>query len=204
MEAGEIVMFPIFFYCSDSSVVSKFFSQRNGFAFFIPSLNRPGWEYEDVGSYSTGQTLEYLWDAQLTSNGCAPPTALPKGQTQKDRVAHPPARPERTECVLDPKEANLEASQWPIMCFTQKSELGLSNSLLRIFHWKIGQVSNYKWKEKLIVSGVKEARGSIMSHVQVDVIRRHKLRASRNCEVESISFLNCQLTKVVSRERRKK
>ena len=43
-----------------------------------------------------------------------------------------------------------------------------------------------------------------MSHVQVDVIRKHKLRASRNWEVERTSFLNYQLTKVVSRERRKK
>ena len=83
-----------------------------------------------MGSYSTGQTLEYQQDAQLTSDSCAPPTALPKGQTQKDQVAHPPARPEclsqTWESILDPKEGFPEVNQWPVIWFAQKSEVGLS------------------------------------------------------------------------------
>lgn len=163
------------------------FSPKNGSAFFVAPLNSIGCEYGAVGSYSTGQTLGYPWNTQPTSDSCVPPSALPKGQTQKDQGAHPTARPEWTGCVLDPKDADSEASQWPIMWFAQKSELDLLNSPLRIFYWKAGQMNDCRWRENLIVHDVKEARGYILNCVQVDVIR--KLKANRNYEVESIWFI---------------
>ena len=98
-------------------------------------------------------------------------TALPKGQTQKDQVAHPPARPEWTEPVLDPKEGFPEANQWPVMWFTQKSKVGLSQEF---FIEKQGQIERFS-KEKLIVSNVKKATVQYDTPVVVQLVSRVSL-----------------------------
>lgn len=89
---------------------------------------------------------------------------------------------EWTRCVLDPKYANPKGSQWPATWLSEKkkkSERSLSYSLSVIFNWKAAWMHTYQWKMKLIGNDEKEATGSIMSCVQVDVIRKQKLRAAR-------------------------
>lgn len=173
---------------------------RAWLSFSIPSLNSTDWKYRDMGSYPKSQIWEYPWNAQLTSDSWTLPAVLKRG------------RPERQAAQPDLNGQGVYLTQRvPIQKPAVAGNVGYSKMWIRsirfflgIFNWRAGGRSHYHWKVNLTVNNVKETRRSTVSHAQVDVIRKQKLRSHRNCEVESLSCIKYQLWKLVARERRKK